>query len=124
LQPQRTTTWIDAVNAGVLGTLNSLMTEDVVFLNPGREFSGRNDFPADFSGAHQTYRIRCVSKLHGVTAAGDVAYTVSRDSLSLTPWSGGNSIELTGHRITIYRKQHDGRWLLARDAHMLAPGKR
>ena len=28
---------------------------------------------------------------------------------------------LAGHRITVYRKQPDGRWLLARDAHTLSP---
>ena len=29
--------------------------------------------------------------------------------------------QLAGHRITVYRKQPDGRWLLARDAHTLSP---
>ena len=29
--------------------------------------------------------------------------------------------QMPGNRITIYRKQPDGRWLLARDAHTLAP---
>jgi len=53
--------------------------------------------------------------------AGVVDYTRSRDSLSMTPRAGGEATELTGHRITIYRKQPDGRWLLARDAHTLSP---
>jgi ketosteroid isomerase-like protein len=30
-------------------------------------------------------------------------------------------MQLAGHRITVYRKQPDGRWLLARDAHTLSP---
>jgi len=42
-------------------------------------------------------------------------------ALSLTPRAGGEATELAGHRITIYRKQPDGRWLLARDAHALSP---
>ncbi len=33
-------------------------------------------------------------------------------------------MELAGHRITIYRKQADGLWLLARDAHTLSPVSR
>lgn len=111
--------WIDAVNAGDLGTLNSLMADDVMFLNPGREPLGRNEFPAGFSAAHQTSRIRCVSELQDVTVVGEVAYAVSRDSLSVTPRSNGDPIELTGHRISVYRRQHDGKWLLARDAHTL-----
>jgi ketosteroid isomerase-like protein len=30
-------------------------------------------------------------------------------------------MRLAGHRLTVYRKQLDGRWLLARDAHTLSP---
>jgi ketosteroid isomerase-like protein len=41
--------------------------------------------------------------------------------LSVAPRAGGQATELAGHRITIYRKQPDGRWLLARDAHTLSP---
>jgi ketosteroid isomerase-like protein len=39
----------------------------------------------------------------------------------MTPRAGGEATELAGHRITIYRKQSDGRWLLARDANTLTP---
>jgi ketosteroid isomerase-like protein len=30
-------------------------------------------------------------------------------------------MQLAGHRLTVYRKQPDGRWLLVRDAHTLSP---
>jgi uncharacterized protein (TIGR02246 family) len=115
------TTWIDAVNAGDLVRLLGLMADDVVFLNPGRAPFGRDGFPAGFSSAHQQSRIRCLSELEEVVVVGDVAYTLCRDSLSVTPRAGGEATELAGHRLTVYRKQPDGRWLLARDAHTLAP---
>jgi uncharacterized protein (TIGR02246 family) len=114
-------TWIDAVNAGDLARLLGVMTDDVVFLNPGRAPFGRDGFPAGFTAAHQLSRIRCISELEEVVVAGDVAYTVCRDSLSVIPRAGAEVTELAGHRITIYRKQPDGRWLLARDAHTLSP---
>jgi uncharacterized protein (TIGR02246 family) len=114
-------TWISAVNAGDLARLLALMTDDVVFLNPGQAPCGRQDFPAGFSTAHRQFQIRCSSELEEVVVAGEVAYTLCRDSLSMTPHAGGEAVELAGHRITIYRKQPDGRWLLARDAHTLAP---
>ena len=114
-------TWIDAVNAGDLVRLLGLMADDVVFLNPGRAPFGRDGFPAGFSTAHQQSRIRCVSELEEVVVVGEVAYTLCRDSLSVTPRASGEATELAGHRITIYRKQPDGRWLLARDAHTLSP---
>jgi uncharacterized protein (TIGR02246 family) len=118
---QAHTTWIDAVNAGDLDRLLSLMADDVVFLNPGRAPIDRDGFPAGFSTAHQQARIRCVSELEEVVVAGEVAYTRCRDSFSVTPRAGGEATELAGHRITIYRKQSDGRWLLARDANTLTP---
>lgn len=117
------TTWIDAVNAGDLVHLLSLMTDDVVFLNPGRAPFGRDGFPAGFSTAHQLSRIRCISELEELVVAGEVAYTVCRDSLSVTPRAGGEATKLVGHRITIYRKQPEGRWLLARDAHTILQGR-
>ena len=69
----------------------------------------------------QRSRIRCTSELEEVVVVGELAYTLCRDSLFVTPRAGGEATELAGHRVTIYRKQPDGRWLLARDAHTLSP---
>jgi uncharacterized protein (TIGR02246 family) len=114
-------TWISAVNAGDLLRLLTLMTDDVVFLNPGQAPFGRDGFSDNFSAAHQQVRIRCSSELEEVVVIGEIAYTRSRDALSVTPRAGGEATQLAGHRITVYRKQADGRWLLARDAHTLSP---
>jgi uncharacterized protein (TIGR02246 family) len=114
-------TWISAVNAGDLLRLLTLMTDDVVFLNPGQAPFGRDGFSDNFSAAHQQVRIRCSSELEEVAVIGEIAYTRSRDALSVTPRAGGEPTQLAGHRITVYRKQADGRWLLARDAHTLSP---
>ncbi len=112
---------MDAVNAGELARLHTLMAGDVVFLGPGHAPFGRDGFSAAFSTAHQEVRIDCSSELEEVVVVGDVAYTRSRDALSVTPRAGGETTRLAGHRIAIYRKQPDGRWLLARDAHTLSP---
>ena len=114
-------TWIDAVNAGDLVRLLTLMADDVVFLNPGQVPLGRDGFSAVFPAAHQQAWISCRSELEEVVVVGEVAYTRSRDSLSVIPRAGGEAMQLAGHRITVYRKQRDGRWLLARDAHTLSP---
>jgi uncharacterized protein (TIGR02246 family) len=114
-------TWIDAVNAGDHICLLGLMADDVVFLNPGQQPVGRDGFSPGFTAAHQQARINCISELEDVVVVGEVAYTLSRDSLSVTPRAGGKAMKLAGHRITVYRKQPDGRWLLARDAHTLSP---
>ena len=117
-------TWISAVNAGDLVRLLALMADDVVFLNPGQAPVGRDGFSTNFSDAHQRVRVRCTSELEETVVSGEVAYTRSRDTLLVTPRLGGEAAQLAGFRITIYRKQADGRWLLARDAHTLSPVER
>jgi uncharacterized protein (TIGR02246 family) len=113
--------WIDAVNTGDLARLLDLMADDVVFLNPGQAPFGKDGFSPAFSAAHQQSRVHCISELEDVVVVGEVAYTRARDALSVTPRAGGEAMQLAGHRLTVYRKQPDGRWLLARDAHTLSP---
>ena len=113
--------WIAAVNAGDLACLLGLMTGDAQFLGPGREPVGREAFAAGFTAAGRQSRLVCVSELLDVVVAGDVAYTVCRDSLGIGPHAGEAAVALAGHRMSIYRRQPDGRWLLARDAHTLTP---
>ena len=92
-----------------------------MFLNPGQAPFGRDGFSTNLSAAHQQVRIRCVSELEEVVVVGEVAFTRSRDALSVTPRAGGEATQLAGYRITVYREQHEGGWLLARDAHTLSP---
>ena len=113
--------WIDAVNAGDLARLLTLVTEDVVFLAPGQAPSGRDEFSSNFMAAHQQMRICCTSELVEVVVVGEVAYTRSRDTLSVTPRAGGKEAQFAGHRMTIYRKVGESRWLLFRDVHTLSP---
>jgi len=113
------TRWMDAVNAGDPMQLLRLMTDDVRFLNPGRAPFGRDGFRGVFTAAHQQFQIQCVSELEEIDIVEDIAYTLCRDTLSVTSRAHGETSELAGHRMTIYRKQPDGRWLLARDANTL-----
>jgi uncharacterized protein (TIGR02246 family) len=112
--------WIDAVNGGDLDRLRTLVAEDVVFFSPGQAPFGWERFSSNFTAAHQQMRIRCVSELEEVVVVGEVAYTRSRDALSVTPRADGKPAQLAGHRLTVYRKLRDGRWLLSRDAHTLS----
>ena len=112
--------WIDSVNAGDLARLLTLVAEDVVFLAPGQAPSGREGFSSNFTAAHQQMRICCTSELEEVVIVGEVACTRSRDALSVTLRAGEKAAQFAGHRMTLYRKQRDGRWLLSRDAHTLS----
>lgn len=112
--------WIDAVNSGELELLLRLMTEDAVFLSPGQPPCGREGFAATFAAARDQFHFTCASELEEASIVGDIAYTRSRDTLTIAPRAGGAEARLAGHRLTIYRRQQDGRWLLARDAHTLS----
>jgi uncharacterized protein (TIGR02246 family) len=112
--------WIDAVNSGDLDRLLTLVAEDVVFLTPGQAPVGWKGLSSNLMAAHQQMRICCASELEEVVVVGEVAYTRSRDALSVTPRAGGKTAQFAGHRMTVYRKQRDGRWLLARDLHNLS----
>jgi uncharacterized protein (TIGR02246 family) len=112
--------WIDAVNAGDLALLLTLVAEDVVFIGPGQAPFGREGFSSHFMAAHQQMQFRCASELEEVVVVGEVAYTRSRDALSVTARADGKAAQFAGHRMTVYRKQGDGRWILSRDAHTLS----
>ena len=58
--------WIDAVNAGDLARLLTLVAEDVVFLTPGQAPVDREGFSSNFMAAHQQMRICCTSELEEV----------------------------------------------------------
>jgi uncharacterized protein (TIGR02246 family) len=113
-------TWIDAVNAGDLARLLTLGAEDVVFVAPGQAPFGWEGFSSTFRTAHEQMRICCTSELEEVMVVGEVAYTRSRDAVSVTPRAGGKAAQFAGHRMTVYRKQRDGRWLLSRDMHTVS----
>ena len=51
---------------------------------------------------------------------GDWAFMWQKLSVTMTPPDGAASVKRTGHTLTIFTKQH-GKWLIARDANMLAP---
>ena len=112
--------WIDAVNSGDLARLLTLVAEDVAFLTPGQAPFGREGFSSNFMAAHKQMRICCTSELEEVVGVGEVAYTPSQDALTVTPCAGGQVAQLAGYRMTVYRKQREGRWLLSRDVHTLS----
>jgi uncharacterized protein (TIGR02246 family) len=111
-------TWMAATRAGDASTVLSLMAEDVIFMVPGREPFGKAAFAAASEGM-KNVRIDGRSDIQELRVLGDWAYirnyievTISRD--------GASPARRAGYTLTIFRKEGDGRWLLARDANLLA----
>jgi uncharacterized protein (TIGR02246 family) len=112
-------TWMAASRAGATQTVLGLMTDDVVFMVPGREPFGKQEFAAMSQGMKDV-RVEGSSEIRELQVLGDWAYVRSYLQIAVTP-PGGNSVKRTGYTLTILRKQPDGRWLLARDANLLTP---
>jgi len=111
-------TWMQASQAGDLQTVLGLMTDDVIFMVPGREPFGKEAFAAASQGM-KNVRMEGTSEIKELQVFGDWAYLRNYIQLTVTP-PGGAPVKRSGYTLTILRKQPDGRWLLARDANLLA----
>lgn len=113
--------WFQATASGDVVRLRALMTDDVVFLTPGRPPFGLEEFLTGFEAGLRQVRISCDGELEEVIVAGDVAFTRGRLAVAVAPLAGGPVKRLTGHTLSVFRRRADGKWVLARDANLLAP---
>lgn len=114
-------TWMVATRAGDMEAVMGLMTDDVVFLMPGRPARSRADFEAaaKLQAGDAGPRIDGTSEIQEVQVAGGWAFARSHLTVTITPPGGGAlPIVRAGPVLSVFRKEQ-GRWLLARDANML-----
>ncbi|MFN8546622.1 MAG: SgcJ/EcaC family oxidoreductase [Candidatus Eisenbacteria bacterium] len=118
-------TWHSASRAGDVDSILGLMTGDATFLIPGRPPMRKAEFEALSRVPPGTERpqIRSSAEIHEVQVAGDLAYAWSTLSVAVTPPGAAAPMEREGHTLSIFRRVA-GRWLLARDANLLAPVQR
>jgi uncharacterized protein (TIGR02246 family) len=109
-------TWMAAAKAGDIATVLDLMTDDVIFMVPGREPFGKEAFAAA-SDAMKNVRMEGKSDIREINVLGDHAYIRNYIEMTITP-EGGTPMKRSGWTLTILRKQ-DGRWRLARDANLV-----
>jgi uncharacterized protein (TIGR02246 family) len=110
-------TWMRASRDGDTAAVLSLMTDDVVFMTPGREPFGKEAF-ARTSAGMKDVTIDGQARIIELQVLGDWAYLRNHIDLTMTP-AGGTPVHRSGYTLTILRKQADGRWLLARDANLV-----
>jgi len=111
--------WRVATAANDLDTILSLMTEDALFLTPGKPPMTRDGFAASFRGFAGNIRIESKHDIHEIYASGDLAYCRSYISVVATSVKTGERNERAGHVLTIFRKSADGAWRLSRDANLI-----
>ena len=115
-------TWMQATQAGDVDTVLRLMTDDVVFLVPGRPPMDKAGFAAAAraQAQGQAPSFEGQSEIQEIQIAGEWAFMWTRLSVVATPPNGAPPIERAGHTLTVLRRD-GGRWKLARDANLLAP---
>jgi len=117
------TTWMSASKAGDTATVLTLMTDDVIFLRPGHPpMVGKSAFAAAATPPPGTPapKVDGTCDIQEIQVLGDWAYIWTNLAVTITPAGGAESMRRAGHTLTILKKEA-GRWLLARDANMLAP---
>lgn len=111
-------TWLEAAEAGDTQTVLDLMTDDVVFLVPDEEPFGKEAFEAS-SDEMRDVQIEGSSDVQEVQVMGDWAFLRNFLEMTMTPPDNGEPVRRSGHTLTIFRKESDGRWRLARDANLV-----
>ena len=114
-------TWHRATAAGDIGTVLGLMADDAVFLVAGHPpMRGRAAFAAGLRNVLAGHRIESAGNVNEIEISGALAYCWTTLTVRVIPITGGNPMVRMGSALSIFRKQPDGRWVIARDANLLA----
>jgi uncharacterized protein (TIGR02246 family) len=115
------TTWFDATKRGDTQTVLDLMTDDAVFMVPGREPFGKETFQRT-SDDMKGVRIDGTSDIRELRVLNDWAYMRTHITVTMRPPESA-PVTRSGYTLTILRKEADGKWRLARDANLLTVQK-
>jgi len=114
-------TWLRVSAEGDINQILPLMSEDVVFLVAGQPpMRGREAFAASFAGWQGKFSLETDCEIQEIQVSGNLAYSWTRLSVTMTPIGGGPANRRTGHTLTVLRKNADGDWQIFRDANLLA----
>lgn len=111
-------TWMAASRAGDIETVLGLMTDDALFMTPGREPFGKEEFRAS-SESMRGVRMDGRAEIREVEVLGDRAWIRNHIDLTVTP-AEGEAVHRSGYTLTILKKCADGKWRLFRDSNLVS----
>lgn len=119
---QLVSTWMAATQAGDVETVLGLMADDVVFLVPGHPVMRKADFAAAATprAGQAAPRFEGASEIQEIKVLGEWAFMWAKLTVVTVPPDESPPTTRAGHTLSILRKEK-GKWLLARDANLLAP---
>jgi uncharacterized protein (TIGR02246 family) len=109
---------MEASKAGDTAAVLDLMTDDVLFVVPGREPFGKEEF-REASESMRGVRMEGRAEIRELEVIGDRAWIRNHIDLTLT-LGDGEPLRRSGYTLTILRKDADGRWRLFRDANLVS----
>jgi uncharacterized protein (TIGR02246 family) len=111
-------TWMEASKSGNIAAVLDLMTDDIVFMVPGREPFGKDEFRAQ-SEAMSEVEIDGRAEIRELRIVGDWAWVRNHIDLTITPSAGGEPVRRSGYTLSILARDADGNWRLRRDANLV-----
>jgi uncharacterized protein (TIGR02246 family) len=111
--------WMEASRRGDVETVLSLMTDDIIFMTPGREPFGKEEFRAA-SEAMSGVEMDGSAEIREIRVLGDWAWIRNHIELTVTAPGGGEPMHRAGYTLSILKKGGDGKWRLARDANLVS----
>jgi ketosteroid isomerase-like protein len=105
--------WVQQLHAKQLDQIMTFYAPDAVFLSPNGRFTG----PAAIRGLFKNIMESVTSNLslHSIVTetSGDLAYESGDYRETLVPAAGGPTQALQGDYLVVFKRQPDGRWLIA-----------
>jgi uncharacterized protein (TIGR02246 family) len=111
-------TWMTASKAGDLATALDHMTDDVVFMVPGREPFGKDEFRTMSEGM-KSVAMDGRAQIRELRVIGDWAWLSNDIDPTMSPPGRGERVRRAGYAMTILHKGDDGRWRLTHDVNLV-----
>ena|ERR1043166_163103 len=112
--------WMTASKSGDLATVLSLMADDVIFMVPGKEPFGKEAFAAS-SKTMKDVSFEGRSDIQELEVLGEWAWMRNRLEVTVTLPNNAKPTVLSGYTLTIFHRNSNGSWVIARDANLLTP---
>jgi uncharacterized protein (TIGR02246 family) len=102
-----------------LDGLLALTADHAVFLTPRQAPMTKTEFAAGFRKITAKARIDSRQQLKDLGVCDDLAYAWSYLTVAMTGKANGERSEVSGHVLSVFRKNAAGVWQLTRDANLL-----
>jgi uncharacterized protein (TIGR02246 family) len=110
--------WMDASKSGDLATVLGLMTDDAIFMTPGREPFGKEEFKAN-AESMRGIEMDGRAEVRDIQVLGNWAWIRNHIEIEMGG-RGATRVKRSGYTLTILKKGEDGRWRLFRDANLVS----